>query len=179
MHSDAELIALVAAGNKRALAELYDRYAVRMLAVGRTFVGLEREAEDLVHDVFIEVWRDAGDYDPTRGHARGWLFGRLRSRAIDRLRSPGVARSVLTADPITIPTDPAEEPGQSVDQNAARVALAGLRAELRTVLELRFFHGLSSSEIAERVRKPIGTVKSRIAAGLARLREDLGAACAG
>src|SRR5687768_5142855 len=148
MHSDAELIALVASGDKRALGALYDRYAVRMLAVGRTFVGLEREAEDLVHDVFLEIWRDAGDYDPTRGHARGWLFGRLRSRAIDRLRSPGVARSVLIAEPMVLPTDPVDDPSDSIDQNAARRALAGLRGELRTVLELRFFHGLSSSEIA-------------------------------
>jgi RNA polymerase sigma-70 factor (ECF subfamily) len=172
------MLARVAAGDRRALAGLYDRYAVRMLAVARTFVGLEREAEDLVHDVFLEIWRDAAAYDVERGVARSWLFGRLRSRAIDRLRSPGVARAVLCANGIEPRDDRPDDPTDVIDHGNALRALASLRCDLRTVLELRFLHGLSSSEIASRVRKPIGTVKSRIAAGLAILREEMSPAAA-
>src|SRR5687767_10169135 len=171
LDQDARWIAQVARGDHGALARLYERYAWRMLAVARTFVGLERDAEDLVHDVFLEIWRDAGDYDPKRGVARSWLFGRLRCRAIDKLRSPGHARAVFAAELEPEPLGAGEgDLGRECDRRAARARLAELEPELRMLLEMRYDQDLSSAEIAARVGRPVGTVKSRIAMALARLR---------
>src|SRR5688572_19383456 len=84
--SDEALFAGAAGGDADALAKLYDRYASALLAAGERMLGSRRDAEDLLHDVFVEVWQQAGDYDAVRGSVKSWLFLRMRSRAIDRLR---------------------------------------------------------------------------------------------
>ena len=130
-----------------------------------------REAEDLLHDVLLEVWRQAGDYDRNRGTLRTWLSIRMRSRAIDRRKSPRYSRSVSleNRDEGTASDDPSRAP----DIAAVRRALTTLSDEQRVVIELGYFSGLSSSEIAKRVDIPVGTVKSRVAAALAKLRLGL------
>jgi RNA polymerase sigma-70 factor (ECF subfamily) len=171
---DAALVRRVAAGDRPALAELYDRYAALLHAVGRRIVGEGREAEDLVHDVFLEIWRSAGDYDGARGTVRAWMLMRVRSRALDRRKSPRLARTVTLVGELGLeePT-PAEDPTLGTDRQRVRRALADLPPEQRTVLELGYFEGLSSTEIAARVAAPVGTVKSRVAAALAKLRAGL------
>lgn len=170
---DESLISGAAAGDRDCLAALYDRYAPALLAIGRRILGDRREAEDLLHDVFIEVWRQAGDYDESRGSVRAWLLMRMRSRALDRRKSAALSkRADLPApDAVIDAAEPAEDPALGPDRQAVRRALAALPAEQRQVLELGYFEGLSSSEIAERVRAPIGTVKSRVAAALSKLRQ--------
>ncbi|MFZ5475644.1 MAG: sigma-70 family RNA polymerase sigma factor [Myxococcota bacterium] len=171
--SDPQLIAAVAAGDRAALATLYDRHASTLMAVGMRMLGDRREVEDIVHDVFVEAWRAAGAYDPTRASVRTWLVMRMRSRVLDRRKSAGVSRRV--------PMDPGraervavfEDPSAGADRAVVRRVLATLPPEQRMVLELAYFEGLSSSEIAERARTPIGTVKSRVAAALAKLRDGL------
>jgi RNA polymerase sigma-70 factor (ECF subfamily) len=170
---DEDLVTAIAAGSRSALGELYDRYAPVLVALGRKIVGELREAEDLVHDVFLEIWRQAGDYDASRGSARAWIFLRLRSRALDRRKTPRISRAVAL-EPEHDRQDASEDPSLGPDRAVVRRALAELPAEQRTVLELGYYHGLSSSEIAERERLPLGTVKSRTAAALARLRAGLG-----
>lgn len=172
--TDGELIRRVANGDRAALGHLYDRFAAILLAVGQRIVGEAREAEDLVHDVFLEAWRAAGDYDAARGSVRAWLLMRMRSRALDRRKAPRQTRQVTLA-PETLPDAPApgEDPALAPDRARVRRALAELPAEQRAVLELGYYEGLSSSEIAARVAVPIGTVKSRVAAGLAKLRAGL------
>ena len=169
---DVSLIGGAAAGDRDCLAALYDRYASALLAIGRRILGDRREAEDLLHDVFIEVWRQAGDYDESRGSVRAWLLMRMRSRALDRRKSAAISkRADLPApDAVADAHDNGEDPALGPDRQAVRRALAQLPAEQRQVLELGYFEGLSSSEIAERVRAPIGTVKSRVAAALSKLR---------
>jgi len=169
---DVSLIGGAAAGDRDCLAALYDRYAPALLAIGRRILGDRREAEDLLHDVFIEVWRQAGDYDESRGSVRAWLLMRMRSRALDRRKSAAISkRADLPApDAVADAHDNGEDPALGPDRQAVRRALAQLPAEQRQVLELGYFEGLSSSEIAERVRAPIGTVKSRVAAALSKLR---------
>jgi RNA polymerase sigma-70 factor (ECF subfamily) len=172
---DVSLVSGAAAGDRDCLAGLYDRYAPALLAIGRRILGDAREAEDLLHDVFIEVWRQAADYDEARGSVRAWLLMRMRSRALDRRKAavfsrradlpPGEDLAGRAADP-----HGGEDPALGPDRQAVRRALAALPAEQRQVLELGYFEGLSSSEIAERVRAPIGTVKSRVAAALSKLR---------
>jgi RNA polymerase sigma-70 factor (ECF subfamily) len=171
---DPELIRQVANGDRQALARLYDRYSALLLAVGRRIMGDGREAEDLVHDVFIEVWRAAGDYDGARGTVRAWILMRMRSRALDRRKAPRLARAVALVDEGQLEAHtPSEDPHFAPDRVRVRRALADLPPEQRAVLELGYFEGLSSTEIAARIATPVGTVKSRVAAGLAKLRAGM------
>lgn len=172
--ADTALVAAIASGDRRALARLYDRYAPALLAIGQRLLGGRREAEDLVHDVFLEAWRQSGHYDPARGSVRAWLMIRLRSRAMDRHRAASAAP--VPMDSATRYAERAaggEDPALAPDRSAVRRALADLPSEQRAVLELGYFEGLSSSEIALRTGAPIGTVKSRVATALARLRAGL------
>jgi RNA polymerase sigma-70 factor (ECF subfamily) len=171
---DVTLIQGAAAGERDCLAALYDRYAPACLAMGRRILGDRREAEDLLHDVFLEVWRQAADYDVARGSVRSWLMMRVRSRALDRRKAASFAKRA-DLPPVEPATEPVggEDPALGPDRHAVRHALALLPPEQRQVLELGYFEGLSSSEIAERVCAPVGTVKSRVAAALAKLRAGI------
>ncbi len=171
----ASLIARIADGDRDALAALYDDWAPLLLGVARRILRDDREAEDLTHDVFLELWRRAGDYDPSRGTVRAWLMTRLRSRALDRLKAPSSARVVALRPADLEHAQSGGGGGAGIEADATRVrsALWGLTPEHRCLLELRYYEGLSSSQIATRVRLPIGTVKSRVAAALTRLRVAL------
>ncbi len=144
-----------------------------MLALARHMLRGRGEPEDLVHDVFLEAWRHSAEYDHERGTVRAWLVLRTRSRAIDLLRSARVTRRV--GDPTGVlsgiaGTEGADDLELGPDRNAVREALAELPEEQRRVLLLGYYRGLSSSEIAEEIGVPIGTVKSRVLAALTKLR---------
>jgi len=173
--SDEALVRAIANGDTRALAALYDRHAPLMLALTRRIVVGKSEAEDIVHDVFVEAWRRAADYDSTRGSVKAWLLLRTRSRAIDFRKSAGVARTVPTgdADWLAALADPRALDAEAPDLARLRQLLAMLNEDQRQVLFLGYFEGLSSSEIAARLSIPIGTVKSRVAAALGALRQAL------
>lgn len=153
---------------------LYDRHAPVMLALGQRILGSRREAEDLLHDVFIEAWRRSKDYDPGRGSVRAWLTMRMRSRALDRIRSAGRAKVVLDDSGQTPDREAPDDPSTAPDQARVREAVASLPEDERIVLELGYFGGLTSSEIAKEIDIPVGTVKSRVARALRSLRELLG-----
>lgn len=171
---DRALVAEAARGEVKAFAALYDRFAGVMLATAKRMLGDRGGAEDLVHDVFMEVWRNCDSYDPHRATVRTWILVRLRSRALDRLRSATVRREVTTDDVTPNESAPvSEDPALAPDRAAVVQALAQLPDEQRMVIELSYFHGLSSSEIAERMGSPLGTVKSRTAAGLAKIRSAM------
>jgi len=167
-------VARIAGGDREALSALYARHASLLLGLALGIVGERREAEDLLHDVFLEVWRAAKDFDPARGRVRTWLCIRMRSRALDLRTSARVSRNAgdaaLAALDVPAATVRADE---LADHRRVRAALDDLGPDQRRVLELAYFDGLSSSEIAERLGIPVGTVKSRTAAGLARLRARL------
>lgn len=169
---DARLVVAMAGGDQSALAELYERHASLLLGLAVRIVRDKQEAEDLLHDVFLEAFRAAKSFDPNRGRVRTWLTIRMRSRALDQQKSARVSRN--TGDgALDALVD--EAPGASPDHARIRQALSALGPEQRKVLELAYFEGLSCSEIATKVQIPIGTVKSRIAAGLDRLRTGIGA----
>jgi RNA polymerase sigma-70 factor (ECF subfamily) len=171
--ADIEVLRSVAAGDKQALGVLYDRHCGVMLALGLRIIGVRREAEDLLHDVFLEAWRHAGDYDPKRGSVKTWLLLRMRSRCLDRVRSHGFSRvESLQHEPVRQGT--VERSERRLDGARARQLLETLPAAQREVLELGYFEGLSFSEIATALDIPIGTVKSRVSAAMTKLREDLG-----
>lgn len=174
---DRALIARIVAGDREALGDLYDRYASALLGLALRILRSRADAEDLLNDVFLEAWERAATYKAERGTVRAWLTMRTRSRAIDRARSLAVARRhgmapaadeagfADVADPL-----PASDPALASDRRRARAALAALPAERRRVIECAYFGGLSCSEIAALDDVPIGTVKSRMRAGLRDLR---------
>lgn len=175
--SDVELLRKVAQGDRQALGSLYDRHAGALLALGQRIIGRQRELEDLVHDVFLEAWRMAGDYDPSRSSVKTWLCVRMRSRCLDRVRSHDYART----DPLP-EVEPSRTDGDR-SADAAERALDGARVWAllealpdgqRQVLELGYFRGLSFQEIANELGIPLGTVKSRVGAAILKLRTDLG-----
>ncbi|HKO51208.1 MAG TPA: sigma-70 family RNA polymerase sigma factor [Polyangiaceae bacterium] len=173
--SDEALVRASANGDTRALASLYDRHAPLMLGLARRIVIGKSEAEDIVHDVFVEAWRRAADYDENRGSVKAWLLLRTRSRAIDFRKSAGVARTVPSGDGdwLAALADPRADASEAPDRLRLRQLLSALNDEQREVLYLGYFEGLSSSEIATTIGIPIGTVKSRVAAALNALRSAL------
>lgn len=168
---DVATITAVAGGDRAALATLYDRHAGLVLALARRLLGDAAEAEDLVHDVFVEVWQRAGRYDPERASVRGFILMIARSRALDRKRSARFARRAPMGDDHAS-TDRA--PSDGSDVRRMQGALGELPEAQREVVWLGYFEGLSSSEMAERIGIPAGTVKSRTAAALRTLRERFG-----
>lgn len=168
---DTDLVARMAAGDQAAISELYDRHSGALLALARRIVRHRENAEDLVHDVFLEAWRAAATFDPERGRVWTWLAVRLRSRALDLLRSARVAHDG-GSEPLDHMASRDRLP--SARDEHLRRAIATLRGEDRRVLELAYVGGMSCSEIARHDTVPLGTVKSRLANGLAQLRVKLG-----
>lgn len=178
--SDAALVARMARGERAALSALYSRHASRLLALAVHILRDRGEAEDLVHDVFLEAWQKAATYSEERGTVGAWLSLRARSRAIDRRRSVPRTRAVpLEALGADGPVDPALDPARIQDQRRLSQAFAVMSADEREVIVLGYFEGLSSSEIAEQLGTPVGTVKSRTRSALVKLRGALGDAAGG
>jgi RNA polymerase sigma-70 factor (ECF subfamily) len=170
---DARLMALVVRGDRGALAALYDRHAPVMLALGTRILADRTLAEDVVHDVFLEAWHHAREFDAGRGTVRAWLVTRMRSRALDRRGK--VQRTARVAESAARESQPSASPEGIVgaDRERVRRGVAGLPDELATIVDCAYFEGLSASEIAERLGLPIGTVKSRLARAIATLRAQI------
>ena len=173
------LLQQTASGDGEAFRRFYDRYAALVFTFAIRLLSSRSDAEDLLQEVFLQVWRQAQSYSPERGSPEAWLITMTRSRAIDKLRS--IRRrdmSPLSPDePARLEGSmPVEPPTQALE---AKLMLQGVLTKLpeeqRAVLELAYFDGLTQSEIAARLREPLGTVKTRMRAGLERLRGFLGA----
>jgi len=171
---DAALVLAMSRGDRDALGQLYDRYAGLLLAIGTRMLHDVGEAQEVLHEVFVEAFRAAHGYEPARGTVRAWLATRMRSRSLDRIKSHGRSRTV---DIETVGDVPARDDGGAPTGDEARLrgALDALPVDQRAVIELAYFDGLSSSEIASRLSIPVGTVKSRTAAAFGKLRGLLGA----
>jgi len=174
--SEADLLARIADGDERALAALYDAMASLAYGLALRVVGDGDVAEDVVQDAFLRIWHRADRYEPARGAARPWILRVVRNVAIDRIRtrdarSRAETRSQTDAALAPVPEQPDETATRSERSRRLRAALAELPAEQRRALEIAYFEGLSHSEIAERERMPLGTVKTRIRDGVMKLRE--------
>ena len=172
---DASLMAAAAVGDESALAELYDRHAGAMLGVALRLLKVRQDAEDLVHDVFVEAWQKARDFDAGRGSVRSWLLVRVRSRGVDRLRTLQSARrhGLVSAAEGEVETAPVAAVWDTPDRERARKALDALPEPQRVLVELAYFEGLTCSEMASQCAIPIGTVKSRLSAAMRKLRDAL------
>jgi RNA polymerase sigma-70 factor (ECF subfamily) len=170
---DHQLLVRIARGEVTALRALYDDHAPRAMAIAMRVLRNEAEAEDVVQETFLEVWRRAAQYDHRRGGAAAWLVTIARSRAIDRLRSTGTSSRAIEAATGTLePTPdllPSEQAERRSDELRVAAALAELPAEQRQTIELAYFEGLSQSEIAKKTGSPLGTVKMRVKLAMTKL----------
>jgi RNA polymerase sigma-70 factor, ECF subfamily len=167
--TDAELIARIQSGETEAMGTVYDRHAPSLYAVAVRMLGAQREAEDLLHDVFLEAWQHVAEFDPNKGSVYTWLIVRLRSRALDRLGRAEARRARSLEEAPEMPQLTLDGSASAVDGIAVRRALGQVEPIVRQVLELTFFDGFTAREIAEQLAVPVGTVKSRLARGLSAL----------
>ena len=181
--TDLSLMQRIAARDAAALAELYDRHSRLLFGLILRIVRDRGEAEDILQEAFIRVWRRAEIYDGRTGGPLPWIVGVARNCAIDRLRARRV-RAVVDAPAIDLPGVEAAAPTTGIQTPEAAVleaerrqrltdALGGLPGEQRQLIEAAFFEGYTHSELAQRYGLPLGTVKTRIRAGMLAMRKRL------
>ncbi len=174
--SDTELLHAIARGDELSLATLYDRYSAILLGLMLRILHSRPEAEDVLQEVFLQVWRRAADFDEARGRGFTWLVTLARSRAIDRLRSLDARGRAATAAQREVQeetADAADDVLHAEQRAIVLAALAQLPAEQSRALLLAYFDGLTQSEIAAHLQQPLGTIKTRMRSGLIKLRELL------
>ena len=171
------LIRQVANQDRDAFSQLYDRFSSLVFTLAMRMLRARSDAEDLLQEVFVQVWRQARNYSTERGSPEAWIVNIARSRAIDKIRSiRRMEKSfVLTDDPAR--AESSDNVESSAAESEARMAMNSALANLpdtqRKVLELAYFDGLTQTEIANRLAEPLGTVKTRMRSGIQRLRDML------
>ena len=173
--SDEALVLLAARSEQAALGELYDRYGRAAYGLARRILRDDALAEDAVQEAFLGVWRTAARFVPDRGTASTWILTLVHRRAVDLVRREERRR----ADTLEQAPEPSggsveEEAWLRLQRERVQDALKQLPDQQREALELAYYGGFTQSELAERLGQPIGTIKSRMFTGLARLRELLG-----
>lgn len=174
MTPDVDLVARVAEGDRDAFGLLYDRHASVLLGICLRILRESRDAEDVLQEVFIQVWRDARRFDARRASVRTWLFTLARSRALDRWRSRKAAdRRTLEGDDVSERPSSENLEEVSLVRRLVRQQLARLSPAEQKVLTLAYWEGLTQEEIARALDEPLGTIKSRARAGLRKLQSFL------
>jgi RNA polymerase sigma-70 factor, ECF subfamily len=173
---DGELLHRVARGDVAALRALYDEHASRALAIANRILRDSIEAEDVVQETFIEVWRRSAQFDGARGGAVAWIVTIARSRAIDRLRASGTAGRAIAgvaSSPELLLSAQVPPPHEAAERRRDEVRVAGALATLppeqREAIELAYFEGMTQSEIATQTGSPLGTVKMRVKLAITKL----------
>lgn len=173
------LLARIAQGDREAFGGFYDAFAGLALGLIRRILRDPAASEEVLREVFWQIWQEAARYDPRRGSPEAWVVMRAKTRAIDRLRAIRRREKTFVApvdEAVTRSSEaPGENPGVAAEtRGLVRSALDGLPAPQRRVVEIAFFEGLTQSEIASRMGEPLGTVKTRARLGLERLKKTLG-----
>jgi RNA polymerase sigma-70 factor (ECF subfamily) len=173
---DAALAARLVEGDEDALRRLYDRLAGRVRAIALRLLARPSEADDVVQETFVEVWRSADRYDPARGSLATWVSIIAHRRAVDRLRRPATRPlgEEISGSLATASSSPHENVADGQERARVTRALTALPPEQREPIELMYYRGLSQSEAAELLGVALGTLKGRVRAGMARLGQMLG-----
>lgn len=175
-----ELLSRVALGDRVAFGELYDEMAPRVLGLVKRLLRDHSQSEEVTQEIFLEIWQTASRFDPNKGGASTWILTMTHRRAVDRVRASQSSRDRDVK--VGIRDMPAEydHVSESVETTieSERVAKAmGRLTELqREAIKLSYYGGLTNSEVAEKLKVPIGTIKTRIRDGMIRLRDELGVA---
>jgi RNA polymerase sigma-70 factor (ECF subfamily) len=181
LDAEVELLRRVAQGDRRGFEELYDRFSGVLFSTAYRVLNSQEAAEDVLQDVFVQIWEKAPLYDPTRGKPMTWAITLTRNKAIDRLRS--AQRRSRLQDELLQESQTAEQFDDRSSFDAASTsdtnklvhgAIQKLSKDQREAIELAFFSSLTQLEIAERLKLPLGTIKARIRRGMMRLRDLLG-----
>jgi RNA polymerase sigma-70 factor, ECF subfamily len=167
---DSSLLASVQSGDEQAMASLYDRYSKLVYSVALRVLRDPSAAEDVLQEVFMQIWRNPDSFTAARGSLGGWLAIVSRNRSIDTLRRKRPTTDVDDI-PLASPYNLADEAERNSLMELARSVIATLPSEQRKTLEMAFFDGLTHSEIAEMTGDPLGTVKTRIRSALLTLRK--------
>ena len=166
---------LVEVGDAEALATLYDRHGRAAYSLAYRLMGEKQEAEDVVQEAFVKVWRSAGGYRVGRGSVRTWILSIVHNRGIDQIRSHASRRrtqdKVEASTPTSEPSEAFSETWKNSQREQVREALNTLPQEQLKILELAYFSGYTHVEIAERLDLPLGTVKGRMRLGLRKIRD--------
>ena len=170
---DFALLSRVRSGDQGAMAALFDRYSGVLYSVALRVLKDPGQAEDIMQDIFIQVWRKPDSFASGRGSLGGWLAVVARNRAIDLLRKRRPSDSVEDVV-LASKTDTASEAERNVLMEKVRVVMAELPPDQKTSVELAYFDGMSHTEIAEKTGEPLGTVKTRIRLAMMTLRKALG-----
>ena len=175
----AQLLCRIAAQDSAALAEFYDQTAASFFSFALRMLNNEHDAEEVVQDVFMQIWNKAQSFDPAIGIAFSWSISIVRNRCIDRLRSRQRRSRVLVETDDGAEADPffesvtAEALLVTDELGAVRAALDRLPEDQKRAIEMAFFGGLSHHEVADALDEPLGTVKARIRRGMGKLRDEL------
>ena len=175
-----DLLRRTGRGDRDSFEQLYDRYSGVLFSTAYRILNQQEAAEDLLQDVFVQIWEKAPMYDPARGKPLTWVITLTRNRAIDRLRSTQrrqklseeIVREAEISDHRSDKSS-ADEVSLSEKSQAVRSAVMQLSPDQRRAIELAFFSGLTQSEIAEKLKEPLGTVKARIRRGMMKLKDLL------
>jgi RNA polymerase sigma-70 factor (ECF subfamily) len=176
---DVELLRQIADGDRAAFGEFYDRHSTLMFSVASKILNDAGEAEDVLQEVFVQIWEKAGRFDPKLGKAASWAAILVRNRAIDRIRAS--QRRSRLADEAGIAHAIAAEVSESANETLyghdkakfIHSAIVDLPEEQRQAIELAYFSGLTQDEISKKLKAPLGTIKARIRRGLLKLRDQL------
>jgi RNA polymerase sigma-70 factor (ECF subfamily) len=175
-----DLLALVAEGDQTAFGQLYDQSSGRVLGLVRRLLKDHAQSEEVTQEIFLEIWQNARRYDPAKGSATTWILTMAHRRAVDRIRSSQSTRDrdnrIGLRDMETEYDSVSESVEITVEHERVGQALKGLTELQRQAVTLAYYGGYSHSEVAEMLKVPIGTVKTRLRDGMIRLRDELGVA---
>lgn len=172
---DARLLARIAQRDGDAFERLYDRYAGAVYSLIVRMTGSAHTAQETTQEAFLSIWRGAGEFDPNRGTARSWILSLAHHKGVDAVRRLRVRSADLLSEEAGMnpAPDPVEAAMRAVAQAQVREALLALSSEQREAIVLAYYGGYTQQEIARRLLVPLGTVKTRVRDGMARLRRTL------
>ena len=179
LQRDVNLLRRIAEGDRSAFASFYDLYSGLLFSIAVRILNDNKEAEDVLQEVFLQIWEKAGAYDPLLGKPASWAVTLTRNKAIDRIRASQRRVKLIEQATVEAAVSPDNTPSANEKlhgkENAERVrsGVAALPPDQRRAIEMAFFSGLTQDEIARKLQEPLGTIKARIRRGMLKLREKL------